>query len=198
MTEQYQQGASCREVEDRVAAAEGEAESVAMSDKGGGEGTGEQAHGEGTGEQAIVLVGEHGESTDDPAVIAYTTTPSLVGEHSTGIGDLAMVLHDPSILGEHGEGTGKQAMVPDSPLSGESEHSDSDVEFEQENAALRLAMEVDDISQRPELVADGPALWSPGTSNSCLIDGHALPPGHVAIVIPATALDDAAGPPQKH
>ena len=43
MTEQDQQGASCREVEDRVAAAEAETEPVATSDKDGGEGTGEQA-----------------------------------------------------------------------------------------------------------------------------------------------------------
>jgi hypothetical protein len=186
MTEQDQQGASCREVEDRVAAAEAETEPVAMSDKDGGEGT---------GEQAIVLsnplmVGEHCESTNNPAVVACTTMPLLVGEHSEGIGDLAMVLYDPSILGEHGEGTGEQATVPYSPLFGESEHSDSDDELEwvQENAALLAAMEVDDISQR----------CSPGTYDSCLIDGHPLPPGHVAIVIPSTALDEAAGPPQKH
>jgi len=198
MTEQDQQGASCREVEDRVAAAEAETEPVAMSDKDGGEGTGEQAHGEGTGEQAIVLsnplmVGEHCESTNNPAVVAFTTMALLVGEHSEGIGDLAMVLYDPSILGEHGEGTGEQATVPYSPLFGESEHSDSDDELEwvQENPALLAAMEVDGISQCSQRC-------SPGTYDSCLIDGHPLPPGHVAIVIPSTALDEAAGPPQKH
>ena len=208
-----------REVEDRVAAAEAEAEPLAMGDTDGYEGTGEQAHGEGTVEQAIapynpLMVGEHGVGTGDQVIVLYNSL-SNVGEHGEGTGDQTIVPYNPLMVGEHGEGTGELALMVGEHGEGTGElamvlynplmfgeHDDSDVELEwvQENADFLTAMEVDGILQPllPELVADGHTHCSPGTYDSCLIDGHTLPPGHVAIVIPSKMLNNTDEIPQKH
>ena len=68
--------------------------------------------------------------------------------------------------------------------------------------AEKLQEDEDLLMMRPMGIEDEPAATpgpcSPGTYLSCLIDGLALPPGHIAIVIPASGLDVDDAARQKH